>query len=488
VRFPYVVVAAGLLLLCAAGQGHAEKHLALVIGNNRYTNLPSGEQLQKAVNDARAVGGALQKIGFEVIPGENLNRRALVSKLNDLIQRLDPGDTAFFFFAGHGVAVDGVNYILPIDVPDIAAGQETSLKAEALSEQYIISELTARGIRVAVVVLDACRTNPFARPGARSVGLSRGLAPPPQVQGVFSLYAASNGQAALDQLFDGDPSPNSVFSRVLAPALTRPGMDLASLAIEVREEVARIARSAGHSQRPAYYDETIGGRVYLAATQPAVEQPVGNLAVPPLPAPPTPALAPSASSSSPPANGDEQKQNLIYSPWAKFCGKGQDPNAKEVCFTGKDGRTEAGQPVVAVALIEPTGEPKKLFRVTLPSPLQMQYGTRLIVDQDPPLSGAFFTCFANGCLSDFEATPDLVARLKKGRMLQLQAINLAGNAVSFPLPLVDASGNSFRKAHEGPPTDPKVFEEQQKKLQEDLQKRAEELRKKYAAQQGGAQK
>jgi invasion protein IalB len=187
--------------------------------------------------------------------------------------------------------------------------------------------------------------------------------------------------------------------------------------------------------------------------------------------------------------GDAAKPaNLVYSPWAKFCGKGQDPNAKEVCFTGKDGRTEAGQPVVAAALIEPSGEPKKLFRITLPSPLQLQFGTRLIVDQDPPISGAFFTCFANGCMADYEATPELVGRLKKGQMLQIQAINLAANAVTFPLPLADTSGNSFQKANDGPPTDPKVFEEQQKKLQEDLQKRADELRKKYEAQQGGAQK
>jgi invasion protein IalB len=179
---------------------------------------------------------------------------------------------------------------------------------------------------------------------------------------------------------------------------------------------------------------------------------------------------------------------LVYSPWAKFCGKGQDPAAKEVCFTGKDGRTEAGQPVVAAALIEPTGEPKKLFRITLPSPLQLQFGTRLIVDQDPPISGAFFTCFANGCMADYEATPELVAKLKKGQMLQIQAINLAANAITFPLPLADTSGNSFQKANDGPPTDPKVFEEQQKKLQEDLQKRADELRKKLESQQGGAPK
>jgi invasion protein IalB len=173
-----------------------------------------------------------------------------------------------------------------------------------------------------------------------------------------------------------------------------------------------------------------------------------------------------------------QTPQLVYSPWAKFCGKGQDANAKEVCFTGKDGRTEAGQPVVAAALIEPSGEQKKLFRVTLPNTVQLQYGTRLIIDRDQPISGAFFTCFANGCMADYEATPELVAKLKRGQAMQIQAINQAGDAAAYSLPLADLSGNSFRKANDGPPTDPKVFEEQQKKLQEDLQKRAEEIRKK----------
>jgi formylglycine-generating enzyme required for sulfatase activity len=268
-RFPRIIAAAWLMLLSAAAAvyaeaAHAEKRVALVIGNDRYVYLPEGEQLQKAVNDARSVGAVLKDIGFDVISGENLGRGALVGKLDELIQRLAPGDTAFFFFSGHGVALDGVNYILPADVPDVAAGQETRLKGEAIGEQYIISELNGRGVRVSVVVLDACRTNPFGRTGAKGIGGSKGLARPPQVQGTFSLYAASSGQAALDRLYDGDPDPNSVFSRVLAPMLAKPGVDLATLAFEVREEVARIAQKAGQAQRPAYYDETIGGRIYLA--------------------------------------------------------------------------------------------------------------------------------------------------------------------------------------------------------------------------------
>jgi invasion protein IalB len=229
-----------------------------------------------------------------------------------------------------------------------------------------------------------------------------------------------------------------------------------------------------------------------SAQQPPTTTP--RPATPPRPAAPAaqkPA-APAATAQKPAAGAPAPAQQaapsempqLIYSPWAKFCGKGNDPGAKEVCFTGKDARTEAGQPVVAAALIEPEGEPKKLFRVTLPSPLQLQYGTRLIVDKEPPISGAFFTCFANGCMADYEATPELVGKLKKGQMLQIQAINLAAAAITFPLPLADNSGNSFMKANEGPPTDPKVFEEQQKKLQEDLQKRADELRKKLESQGG----
>ena len=93
---------------------------------------------------------------------------------------------------------------------------------------------------------------------------------------------------------------------------------------------------------------------------------------------------------------------LIYSSSVKICGKGNQPGAKEVCFTGKDALTEAGQPIVAAALIELEREAKKLFRVTLPSPLLLQYATRIIVDNEPAISGAFFTCFANGCMADYE--------------------------------------------------------------------------------------
>ena len=180
----------------------------------------------------------------------------------------------------------------------------------------------------------------------------------------------------------------------------------------------------------------------------------------------------------PPAASNQQPQ-LMYSPWVKICNKNQqDPNAKPVCVTAKDGRLENGMPVAAVALIEPEGAPKKLIRVTVPLGMQLQHGTRMIIDQEQPLTAPFFMCFPNGCMADFEATADTVGRLKKGKQLTVQAINMQGTPISLPLPLAD-----FTKAYDGPPTDPKVFEEQQLKLQQELQKKAEEARKKLETQQ-----
>ena len=223
-----------------------------------------------------------------------------------------------------------------------------------------------------------------------------------------------------------------------------------------------------------------------AAQQPPAQQPPAAPKAPPKAAPKTPpaakkdAPAPAAQQQPQPPQGQTpaDQVQLIYSPWTKFCLKGQDANAKQVCFTGKDGRIESGQPVVAAVIIEPEGEPKKVLRVTLPLGMQLVHGTRVIVDSNQPQQSPYVICFANGCMSDYDATADVLASLKKGQNLIIQAINANGQPLTLPLPLSD-----FGKAYDGPPTDPKVFEEQQKKLQDELQKRAEEARKKLEAQQ-----
>ena len=271
--------------------------------------------------------------------------------------------------------------------------------------------------------------------------------------------------------------------------------------------------AAAITATPAAFVKTLAVCVGLAAAgalvmdKPAFAQQPDATAPAPKPKKPKPKPAPEAQQQAPAApspppsdpaqaqggqpgqqgqaqNGQQQVQ-LIYSPWTKFCLKGQpgqppDPNAKEVCFTGKDARVESGQPVAAAVLIEPQGAEKKLLRVTLPLGMQLAHGTRVIVDQNQPMTAPYVICFSNGCMADYEASADLIGKMKKGQGLVIQAINTTGQPISLVMPLGD-----FAKAYDGPPTDPKEFEAQQKKLQEELQRRADEARKKLEQQQGG---
>jgi invasion protein IalB len=148
-----------------------------------------------------------------------------------------------------------------------------------------------------------------------------------------------------------------------------------------------------------------------------------------------------------------------------------------VCFTGKDGRVESGQPVVAAVLIEPDGEPRKILRVTLPLGMSLQPGTRAIIDQGQPMTAPYVICFNNGCMADYEASQALIDTMKKGQGLVVQEINGAGQAISLVLPLTD-----FAKAYDGPPTDPDELEKRNKEMQDAMARRAEEERKKFEGQ------
>ena len=170
---------------------------------------------------------------------------------------------------------------------------------------------------------------------------------------------------------------------------------------------------------------------------------------------------------------------IVQSPWTKFCGKeGNAAQPKETCLTVREVRLETGQLLVAAALVEQEGEAKKLLRVTVPLMMQLPPGTRLALDQESAIAGRYILCSPNGCISDHEVDADFVSKLKKGKQLVVQAMNAQGQQANFPLALSD-----FAKANEGPPVDPKAFEEQQKKLQEELQRKADEARKKLSTPQ-----
>jgi invasion protein IalB len=268
--------------------------------------------------------------------------------------------------------------------------------------------------------------------------------------------------------------------RILAASVRPRGRALALLAAATLTASLAIPVAQAQAQTPA----PAPGAPAPAAPKAAPKTPAAPAAPKAAPKGPPAAQAPAGgapAAQAPAAQQQPQEQQiqLIYAPWTKFCLKGQEAGAKQVCFTGKDGRIESGQPVIAAVIIEPEGEPKKILRVTLPLGMQLVHGTRIIIDNNQPQQSPYVICFQNGCMSDYEATPETIAALKKGQNLVVQAINSNGAPLTLPLPLA----GEFAKAYDGPPTDPKQFEENQKKLQEELQKRAEDQRKKLEEMQ-----
>jgi invasion protein IalB len=236
-------------------------------------------------------------------------------------------------------------------------------------------------------------------------------------------------------------------------------------------------RIASGAARPGARAFAVAGWAVALTAMLAVAASAPVLAQAPPPAQPAPKAQPKAQPKAPPQQAPAPAANdkpaggpdvppLSYSPWTKVCLKGQEANAQQVCFTGKEGRIDSGLLVIGAVLIEPEGSQAKVLRITLPLGMQLPQGTRAIVDQGQPMTAPYMICFPNGCMADYEASGELIGKLKKGQSLVVQGINSQGQAVSLPLPLPD-----FAKAYDGPPTDPKVVEERQKKLQDEIIKK-----------------
>jgi hypothetical protein len=240
--------------LVCFGRPVEARDLALVIGNNEYRNAP---QLEKAVNDARAIAAALKRTGFDVSEAENLDQRAMSRALVDFEATIETGDRALFYFSGHGVALEGLNYLLPTDVPAAEGRQADLIRDASFAVDRIVDGLRDHGARVAILVLDACRNDPFAGPATRGSTLTRGLVRIEPPEGVFVLMSAGLRQAALDRLSDTDPDPDSVFTRTFLREL-RPGRTLVEIAKRTQIGVKALASSVGFEQVPAYSDQVVG--------------------------------------------------------------------------------------------------------------------------------------------------------------------------------------------------------------------------------------
>jgi Skp family chaperone for outer membrane proteins len=223
---------------------------ALVIGNDLYTDVP---KLNNAGADAEAMAKSLEAVGYKVFKHLNLSEKRFKQAIRDFRQNLSGGDEVLFFFAGHGVQLGNANYLLPTDVK---GDQEDQVKDDAILLQKVLDDLEEKKTKFALAVIDACRDNPFKGKG-RAIG-GRGLAPTSAATGQMIMFSAGSGQQALDRLGDNDKDKNGLFTRIFVKEMLKPGLSVDRVLRNVRNEVVRLARSVGHEQTPALYDQAIG--------------------------------------------------------------------------------------------------------------------------------------------------------------------------------------------------------------------------------------
>ena len=254
------VILSLICMLFTAVSAHAEKRVAFVVGNGAYKNVA---QLPNPPVDAKAMAGVLRNVGFDVVEGTNLTRDKMTEKLLDFGKRAQGADVAVFFYAGHGIAISGTNYLLPIDA-DIKSEMDVKLGA-AINIDLTLDQ-TMSDAKVKLVFLDACRDNPFAakiksNSATRSVSVQTGLAEMKSGEGTLIAFATGPGQTALD----GQEGTNSPFTRALIAHITQPGIEIQQAMTEVR---AQVNEETSKGQLPWGHTNLIGS-VYLNPAAPA---------------------------------------------------------------------------------------------------------------------------------------------------------------------------------------------------------------------------
>lgn len=229
---------------------NAGRKRALVIGNNNYRSV---QPLANAAEDAKSMAENLQSVGYQVTLRLDLNEKEMKAALRNFSVQVEGGDEVLFFFAGHGVQLGSSNYLLPID---ITGENEAQVRDEAIQLQRILDDMSERKAKLTLAMIDACRDNPFKTTG-RAIG-GRGLAPTTAATGQMVIFSAGTGQQALDRLGPMDKSKNGLFTRIFIKEMQKPGLSVDRVLRNVRNEVVELAKSVGHEQVPAIYDQVVG--------------------------------------------------------------------------------------------------------------------------------------------------------------------------------------------------------------------------------------
>jgi hypothetical protein len=230
---------------------------ALVIGNDGYRFVP---KLQNAIEDAKALAESLAKVGYSVTLKTDLTEKDMKAALRVFKGLVNPGDEVAIFYAGHGVQLGAANYLLPVDV---GGDNEEQVRDEAIPLQRILDDMSEKKAKFTLAMLDACRDNPFKGQGRSVGGNTRGLAPTSAATGQMVVFSAGTGQQALDRLGPADKNRNGLFTRVFLREMQKPGVSIDKIVRNVRTEVVNLAKTIGHDQVPAIYDQVVGDFFFL---------------------------------------------------------------------------------------------------------------------------------------------------------------------------------------------------------------------------------
>ena len=251
----YLTIIASLIcMLFTANAAKADRRVAFVVGNGTYKNV---SPLPNPPIDAKSMAAVLRNVGFEVVEGTNLTRDKMTERLLEFGKKAQGADVAVFFYAGHGIAINGTNYLLPIDA-DIKSEMDVKLGA-AINIDLTLDQ-TMGDAKVKLVFLDACRDNPFAakiksNSATRSVSVQSGLAEMKSGEGTLIAFATGPGQTALD----GQEGTNSPFTRALMANIATPGVEIQQAMTKVR---AQVNEETNKGQLPWGHTNLIGS-VYL---------------------------------------------------------------------------------------------------------------------------------------------------------------------------------------------------------------------------------
>ena len=229
----------------------AAARLALVVGNDNYQTIG---KLQNARADADTMADAFKQAGYAVTLRKDRNLRDFKDDVREFRSKIRGGDEVVLFYSGHGVALGAANYLLPVDVRDQS---EAQIVDDALALNDVLAQLGEANPALTLAIIDACRDNPFPPRGGKSIA-TRGLATAAPATGQMVIYAAGNGQKALDRLSTNDPVKNGVFTRAFVAEMKTPNLPIDRVLKAVRTRVSAAARSIGHTQVPAIYDQVEG--------------------------------------------------------------------------------------------------------------------------------------------------------------------------------------------------------------------------------------